>query len=144
MGAGPLEDPKAQLIEQRWRETIQRFAELRPLLDETRLGVTAKDAAEYLGLETEGALREWLKKRWLPPFKYLRQWYYVVQIVERWERGEAIAGWALARGDNPSVYYKFVESVGRVKWTQLRARGSVDAKQRALSQWTVYDREAFG
>lgn len=136
MSAGS-DDPAAQVIEYQWCETLQRFADLQPLLADTRLRVTATHAAGYLGLPSSEALRSWLDARQLPPFKRLRNWYYLVALLERSERGEAIACWALTRGENPAVYYKFARSVGGVPWTQLRKRGSTDAKRRALSLWAV-------
>jgi len=125
-------------IERQWKETLSRFTELHPLFAELRLDVTAKRAASHLGLADSRALSAWLRGRHLPPFKILRDWYFVVLMVERDADGDAIARWTLHTGMNPSVYYNFVRACTQSTWTAVKVAGVLSAKQKALQIWSAH------
>jgi len=142
MSSGSTDDEAITLIKQQWAEFVPRFGELHQLFENTQLGITAEHAMAHLRLADSLAIKKWLEARRLPPFKLLRNWYYLVAMLERAEAGDAIAAWALRQGKNPSVYYRFVLSLGGGTWEQWLARGSPDAKRRVLLLWSAYSSES--
>lgn len=125
-------------IQRWWSEYVARFSELHSLFADLRLNVTAKRAAAFLGLADSRALEHWLRKRRLPPFRILRDWYYLVLMLERDGGGDAIAHWTLHDGTNPSVYYNFARKVSQSTWTSVKSAGILSAKEKAMQIWTAH------
>ncbi|WP_396215652.1 hypothetical protein [Gemmatimonas sp.] len=131
--------------ESEWSVTLQRLGPLQPILEQLSLRLTATGAARSIGLRSPSELRRWLTDRRLPPFQLLRDWYYVVRLIERFTPSEngspfdvSLANWALREGKAPSVYYMFVLRVAERPWSVLRSSGPRIAKERALRMWDPY------
>lgn len=118
-----------------WQSVMARCHDLLPYFAELQLNVTATRVACSLGIARADALRALLIGRRLPPFRVMRDWYYIVRLVERFGGGQSIADWALRRGDSPSVYYRLVRQVTGQPWRVVAARGPGDAKVHALRFW---------
>lgn len=70
-----------------WDRVARTSGELWRWLEECRLGFTRPVAARVLGYDSGDAHDESLRGRNLPPFTLLRDWVYVVLLLEREERG---------------------------------------------------------
>ena len=117
---------------------LSRSEELLPFFSDQRLSVSETQVAATLRLPNADALRRQLVARRLPPFGALRDWYYLVRMVERAERGEHIAQWAMHRGEYATVYYRFVSRLTGKGWRTIVERGSGWAKARALAVWAPH------
>lgn len=107
-----------------------------PLFQDIQLSLTATSAAKSLGLKSAERLERMLADRRIRPFYSLRDWHYVVEIVDRFSMSDtSIAHWALARGEYPSVYYRFVRRVTRLSWTDIRSREPTWTRENALRDW---------
>ena len=131
--------------ESEWSSIQQRLGPLQPILELLNLRLTATGAARSIGLQSPSELRRWLTERRLPPFRLLRDWYYLVRMVERFAPpGDgppvdvSLSSWALREGKSPSVYYMFVLRVAERPWSILRGSGSRAVKERALRMWDPY------
>lgn len=119
-----------------WNEVMQRCPDLLPLFADVRLRVHDASAARILGLTKSNELRRQLLARRLPPFLVLRDWCLVVQLADRFGVDEGSLGhWAMRRGEYASVYYSFIKRVTGMLWSELRKRGPVWARRRALQMW---------
>ncbi len=86
---------------------------------ECRLGLSRKEAAQFLGFASGALLDRHLRDTGLPPFQMLRNWVYVVLLVEWNAAGVSIAHWVLRRNGDPAVYYRFVPRVTTCSWTEV-------------------------
>lgn len=118
-----------------WETVLSRCGALIPLLMEVHLHLTAPKAALAIGLRDAKALRTELRRRRLPPFQDLRDWIYVVQLLERHANGEPIARFAMRRGSYPHQYYRLVGRVTGLSWARVSELGVHWARQRALTIW---------
>ena len=125
-------------ISAQWDATLALCGDLLPYLAELRLSVSATQVATAMRLPNADALRRLLLKRRLPPFRVLRDWYYLVRMLERAERGEALGAWSMQRGDYADVYYRFVARLTGQRWGKLVQRGSAWAKAGAVAAWAPY------
>ena len=122
----------------RWERTVARFVDLLPFFADVRLSMSETQAAYGLGLANADALRRWLLKRHLPPYRVLRDWYYVVVMVERADARNALGRWTMERGDFANVYYRFVEKITGQPWRMIRKHGLCWVKARALAVWAPH------
>ena len=120
-----------------WATAVGPIAELRELFASVALSICASDAAARVGLRDAAALGAWLVARRMPPFRVLRDWYYVVRLVEL-SHTDSLCRWALSGGNAPEVSCRFVERVTGESWSTVRARGVAFARQRALDVWRPY------
>lgn len=125
-------------IEARWTACLLRFADLLPFFASLRLKVSETQVARAMGLPNADTLRRLLRKRGLPPFRLLRDWYYVVVMVERAESGNAVAKWSMHDGSYPDVYYRFAQHLTGMLWSMTVKHGSQGAKERALAAWAPH------
>lgn len=120
-------------------DVMQRCPDLLPLFADMRLRLHGATAAKLLGLTNSSMLRRQLISRRLPPFLLLSDWCFVVQFVDRFATDDASLGrWAMHRGEYASVYYSFIERVTGMLWSDLRRRGAVWVRQRALQMWRAH------
>jgi hypothetical protein len=98
------------------------------------LTLSSRRAAAALGVRNSDALRDWLRERRLPPYRTLRDWFYVVRLVELAEYG-SLAQWALRDARDPATYYHFVERVTGMTWGTVRRGGVRSIRGRALDVW---------
>lgn len=118
-------------IQSRWPELFDHFREC-------DLGLRAALLAPILGLESPHALETELRMRRLPPFRLLRNWCYLVRLLEENEHGETISALALTRGRDPAMYYRFVRRTSGLLWTESQDRGSDWARATALKVWSPF------
>lgn len=121
-----------------WTETMERGREILPLFEDCRLGLLVSDAARSLGLRDRDDLHKMLANRRLPPFKSFRNWYYVVWLADHFANGNALADWALRRGESPSAYYELVKQTTGRTWTEVKANGATWVRTMALGVWRPF------
>ena len=121
-----------------WRSTIARCADFTRTLDRLDLGLRPGILAHALGMPAASALHKLLRSRRLPPFRLLRNWYYVVAMTERFSEQETVSQFALAKGKSPSEYYRLIVRVTGHSWGCVSAHGATWAKRHALSQWAIW------
>lgn len=120
-----------------WAAVIADCAPLLPLWASVDLTLSSRRAAHALGLGDSDALRDWLRQRRLPPYQSLRNWYYMVRLVELAEQG-SLARWALSDERDPATYYRFVEREAGMSWSSVRRRGVRFVRARALAVWSPW------
>ena len=125
-------------VESRWREYCARAPELMPLFRDLSLGVCELSVAESLRLRNRHELRDWMKKRGLPPLRIFRNWYYLVTMVERFGGEEALSAWAMKHGYYASVYSRFVSDLAGKHWREVLKSPAVDVKRHALDVFRVH------
>lgn len=121
-----------------WEALRTRCADILPYFAELRLNMSATRVAMGLGRGRADVLGRILTARGLPPYRVLRDWVYVVQLVERFPKGESLAKEMARRGDDPSSYYHLVRRVSRQSWLRAQAEGSRRMKVRALECFWAY------
>jgi len=114
-------------------------APLLPLWASVDLTLSARRAAHAMGLHDSDELRDWLRERGLPPYLLLRNWYYVVQLLELAERG-SLARWALEGARDPATYYRFSERTTGMTWKALRDAHRPSIRAHALDMWQPWRR----
>ena len=119
-------------LDLRWEKTVGQFADLAALFADIRLSLSQTQAAAALGLPNADALRRLLLKRRLPPYRLLRDWYYVSLMVERAMANDRPGHWAMHRGDFANVYYRFVEKLTGLRWKVVLRYGLRWVQARAL------------
>jgi len=125
----------------RWNRVIRGAEQMLPLFREIDLKLSATGASKALGLEGPTALRRVCEDRGLPPFRSLRDWVYVSLLVVRCSGENSIAHWALARGEYPTVYYRFVRAVTAQPWREVESRGAVWVRSCAVRVWSPFLRD---
>lgn len=131
----PISELGADDLVSRWELVIARTGLLEPVLQRIDLSLSAQRAALEVGMESGQALTRWLRSRHLPPFKLLRDWYYVAVLSEHSSNGCSLATFALQRNQYPSIYYRFVDRVTGHAWRIVRQRGVGWVRASALQQW---------
>lgn len=121
-----------------WRSTIARCADFTGMLDRLDLGLRPGLLAHGLGMPSASALHKLLRSRRLPPFRLLRDWYYVVAMTERFSGQDTVSQFALAQRKNPSEYYRLVVRVTGQSWGCVSTHGATWAKRHALRQWEIW------
>ncbi len=125
-------------IDRAWAEVMQRCADLLPFFVETRLDLSATRVAIQMGVRRAQGLERMLRTRRLPPFRSLRNWIYIVQLVQRHESGESVAHWAMQQGEYPTPYYRMVTKESGLLWSDVVGRGSAWCKAEGLRRWRPY------
>jgi hypothetical protein len=117
-----------------WHKVIEACGPLPSLWASVDLTLSSRRAAHALGVRDSDALREWLRERRLPPYLVLRNWYYVVRLVELAELG-SLAQWALNDARDPATFYHYVERTTGLSWRTIRDAGVRPIRARALHVW---------
>lgn len=128
----------APIDTQDWESICTRFDDIVPLLRCLKLRTSAKDVAKHLNLLRHGDLKQHMRERNLPPFRILRDWFYLVELVQISHGDQSLCGWALKRGEQPAVYYRFVRGLAGLKWGDVQTKGPDWAKRQALKIWWPY------
>lgn len=123
-----------------WLELQVRMGALAELFAELRLAVTVADACATIGVADRSELSRELARRRLPPFRLLKNWFQVVEMVNHSERGTSLCTLALRRGEYPAAYYRLVKSTTGHSWTEVESKGIVWLKQLAFQAWAPYTR----
>lgn len=129
------------LIEKEWMATRERFATFLPQLDKLDLSVTSSVIARAIGLANSKSLTIVLRTLRLPPFRTLRDWYYVVRMTEQFATTASLSSFALSRSKNPSEYYRLVRRVSGQPWNSIKVLGTCWAKEQALIHWSPWTRQ---
>ena len=109
-------DDDDEAVKRQWTACLAQFADLLVFFATLKLAVSETQVALAMGLSNPDALRRLLMKHKLPPFSLLRDWYYVVIMLERAEAGHAVAKWSMNEGSYPDVYYSFARRVSGLPW----------------------------
>lgn len=133
----PSRDAHADRVRAAWEHAIARYPELFAQCDALQLGVSERTVAATLGLANIRALRQELRRRRLPSFRLLRDWYVLVCVIDTCVEGVSLSKWASRRGSYPMVYYRFAERVCGRAWSEVADLGPVWARERALVVWDV-------
>jgi len=113
----------------------KRYVELFVILEGVDLRLSPRRCADCLSLASAVELERELKRRGLPRFRVLRDWYYVVQL-HKLAKGEAsLSVLATRRGDYPSILYRFVQRTTGRSWSELRRLDSDSLCALAVSAW---------
>ncbi len=138
------ERPAGQsVVRSHWDAVMCRCGEVLPLFQECRLSLRSPQAATKLGLTGREQLQKLLVNRRLPPFQLLRNWVYVVVLLDRFteREKEVLSSWALRRGEDPRIYYRLVQQTAGHRWSQTRCLGSEWARATALTVWAPHLRD---
>jgi hypothetical protein len=117
-----------------WHKVIEACGPLPSLWASVDLTLSSRRAAHAIGVRDSDALREWLRERRLPPYLVLRNWYYVLRLVELAEQG-SLAQWALNGERDPATYYRFVAREAGMSWRRVRRGGVQVVRTLALEVW---------
>jgi hypothetical protein len=117
-----------------WQAIRDRWDGLFRLLDTVDLRLSPRSCAEQLNLGSKGALERELQQRGLPRFRVLRDWWYVVTLHEN-AKQSSLADVALARGDYPSILYRFVRATTGLRWREIAAMNGAQLRKSALRVW---------
>jgi hypothetical protein len=139
----PVSAKRNSSAESEWEHILAIAHDILPFLSDIRLSVTATQVASGLGLSSTEALGRLLHKRQLPRFTLLRDWFYVVTLVQQAEGGDSLAAWAMRREEYPDVYYRFIRRVTGFSWTIVQDRGCQWAKEQAIAE-LLPNRGRFG
>lgn len=111
---------------------------LASLLDQCDLALTSRHAAAKSGFASASELERFLRHSGLPPYRLLRDWWYLVALLRRAENGESIVSFALGNRKDPAPYYRFAVRVSGQKWVELKRRGTDWATTMALNAWAPF------
>ena len=114
---------------------VESYAELFALLDSIELRLSPQQCAPRLSLTSAGALERELKRRGLPRFRVLRDWYYVLRLHEQALGNASLSGLAAQRGDYASVLYRFVQRTTGRKWKHIAKLERSSMLALAMSAW---------
>lgn len=133
--------PSAEIPTPAWELVMDRYRDLVTLFQGCQLGLLISGASRTLGLQDKAALRRVLENRRLPPFRSLRDWCYVVHLLDQFSRAYAddtLGCWALRRGEDPRAYYRLVKRTTGHHWKEVQSMGGAWARATALSVWAPY------
>lgn len=105
-----------KLADERWTEVMRRREKILPLFADMELRLSAHAVAKCVGLRDAGDLNRWLVLKQLSPYRRLRLWIYVEQMVSRFDDEQTLNDWAEQRGSRASSYYRFVEKETGHAW----------------------------
>lgn len=74
----------------------------------------------------------------MPPYRPLRDWWYVSTLVEFSQRGDSLASAALGWGKDPAQYYRFVVRVTGKRWSELKQSGLCWVRCAAIAVWSPF------
>ncbi len=104
------------------------------LLCEGPIG-TAQAVARALGLPNRFKLARLLKREGLPPLHRLAEWATVLSWIVTAERDGVSLCWIAFRSRrHPSACYRLVKEVTRLRWEEVRARGSAWVQRQFLRE----------
>ena len=110
-------------LDPEWTGVEERCGAIWVLLEECRLDLNAVRVARKLGHRDAASLQRSLRAKNLPPFSALRDWVYVVLLLNHAEHDTSLAHLVLGRGEDPAMYYRFIARVTGRSWTELRGLG---------------------
>lgn len=116
-------------------DIVKRYVELFEILEGVDLRLSPRRCAQCLFLASTVELERELKRRGLPRFRVLRDWYYVVQLHELAKGEASLSELAARRGDYPSILYRFVQRTTGRSWSELRRLDSDSLCALAVSAW---------
>jgi hypothetical protein len=125
----------AELADEQWTMWSARIGPFQRVFDDVRLRLSAREAAHELQCVSRREFERLLRARGLPPYPTLRNWYYVIRLLEIDESGVAISRWLLSRGRDPATVYRFVRRTTGTSWRALHRAGIATAKLRAMTTW---------
>ena len=131
-------DQRDKSIDEQWAQVMRRCEKILPLFADLRLGLNASAAAETIGLNGARELDRWLVMKRLPPFRRLRPWIYLEQMVTRFDDEQTLNRWAEQRGYRGSVYYRFVVRETGQQWGDLKRLGPQWVRRHALNAWSAF------
>ena len=129
---------QSELVDARWTSVMTACAPLLPAFANLRLSLRATEAARAMDLPNVTVLQRWLMMHHLPRFKELRDWYFVVAMVERFDDEATLGKWAMRQGISPSSYYRHVFRVTGHSWSEVKALGVGWARVQALNAWSLH------
>jgi hypothetical protein len=112
-------------------------------LAEVDLRLSAHRSALMLGLRSGDDLERRLKKKTLPRFRPLRDWWYVDLIASQARLEGSLASLASRHGKNASVYFRFLQRVTGDRWSTVRSMDQLEIRRRAIRVW-LSDRDVLG
>lgn len=121
-------------VDAEWTALRARWPELFVLLDAVDLRLSPRRCAERLGFSTRDLFERQVRRRGLPRYRALRDWWYVAALHER-ARQSSLAALASARGDYPSVLYRFVAATTGMRWQDLAVLDCARVRETALRAW---------
>lgn len=121
-----------------WPCIIERCGPLWPLLIECDLALSRAGAARALGFANGAAFDRWLRAQALPPFRLLREWTYVVAVMDGARQEGSLARWSLQRGTYPEIFYRFVARVTGRSWRHARSQDVTWAVASAIQAWRPF------
>lgn len=124
-----------KLADERWTEVMRRREKILPLFADMELRLGAHAVAKCVGLRDAGDLNRWLVLKQLSPYRRLRLWIYVEQMVSRFDDEQTLNHWAEQRGSRASSYYRFVEKETGHAWGDLKRLGPWWIRRHALNAW---------
>ncbi len=114
---------------------VERYVELFEVLDDVDLRLSPRNCARRLSRASGVELERELKRRGLPRFRILRDWYYVVRLHELALATASLSGVAARRGDYPSILYRFVQRTTGRSWTEVAKLERASLWDLAVSAW---------
>lgn len=121
-----------------WDQVVQTAENLWPMVRECRLGFSRAAAARIRGFSSGQALDLDLRDRGLPPFRVLRDWIYLVLLLEQDARGTPLGRWVADQNGNPATYYRFVRELTGLTWGQVKTLGVAWARAEGCRHWGPY------
>lgn len=118
-----------------YAEVARRVGRFATVLDRCDLALTARRAAIRLDLESGARLDQHLRSLALPPFRSLRDWWYVLALLRKTREGVSLSAFALRRGKDPAPYYRFVARVTGRRWLDVQQAGEGWVLASALGAW---------
>ena len=114
---------------------IERYAELFALLDGVDLRMSPRSCARCLAIASAAELERELKRRGLPRFRVLRNWYYVLRLHQQAQGNASLSIVAAQRGDYPSILYRFVQRTTGRDWREISKPERASVGNLAISAW---------
>lgn len=125
-------------ILRRWAIVEQRMGDLCTVFRDLRLSRNATEVARAVALVSASDLDSELRRRRLPPYRSLRNWYLVVVLIDRLPEDRSLCQIALNRAVDPSTFYRLARGVTGHTWTEVRALGPLWCRAQALSSWSAH------
>lgn len=125
-------------IDAQWNDVMRRCEPILPSLTDLRLRLSAAEVARGRGLPNATALERWLVLRRLPPFRRLRPWICMDEMVSRFDDDQTLSHWADEHGYRASVYYRFVARETGHQWNDVKRLGRSWVRRHALNAWSAY------
>jgi hypothetical protein len=118
-----------------WREWCGKISELAALWQDVDLALGPTRAAQSLGLKNAATLHARLRSMGLPTYGLLRDWYYLICLLERDANRRTVSAELLSRGRDPASVYRFVLRFSGLRWSEWKELGVERTRQRALAIW---------